>query len=149
MEDQQLADELIKDLEENVYCRLQPSGVSGVGIFAVRDIPKGINPFKNFLPQKFVAVDPKRVFENEKIDPAVKQLVNDMYVVAEGKITLWQGGMNALDIAFFINYSKEPNMASEEDGAVFVTARDIKKGEELFADYREYADNIGVDDPGK
>jgi len=30
---------------EKVYCRLAPSSVHGVGIFAIKDIPKGINPF--------------------------------------------------------------------------------------------------------
>jgi hypothetical protein len=138
------ADDLIKDLEENIYCRLRPSSVSGVGIFAIRDIPKGVNPLKNFLKCRYVEVDPKLVFENEKIDPAVKKLVNDMYVVAEGKLNLWEGGLNALDIGFFINSSEHPNMVAESGAESFVAMRDIKKGEELFVDYGTYAENKEV-----
>ena len=137
-------DDLIKDLEENIYCRLRPSSVSGVGIFAIRDIPKGVNPLKNFLKCRYIEVDPKLIFENGKIDPAVKELVNDMYVVAEGKLNLWEGGLNALDIGFFINSSENPNMAAEPGAESFVATRDIKKGEELFVDYGTYAENKEV-----
>lgn len=135
------ADELIKDLEENVYCRLRPSGVSGVGVFAIRNIPKGTNPFKDFLKYDFVQVDPDAVFKNKKIDPAVKDLVNDMYVVGEGALHLWGGGMNGLDISFFLNHSEDPNMTAEDGAEGFFAARDIKKGEELLTDYGTYAEN--------
>ena len=137
-------DEFIKDLEENIYCRLRPSSVSGIGIFAIRDIPKGMNPLKNFLKCRYIEIDPKLVFENEKIDPAVKELVNDMYVIAEGKLNLWEGGLNALDIGFFINSSENPNMTADIDGESFIAARDIKRGEELFVDYGTYAENTKV-----
>ncbi|MDE2019257.1 MAG: SET domain-containing protein-lysine N-methyltransferase [Patescibacteria group bacterium] len=133
---------LIKDLEENVYCRLRPSSVSGVGVFAIRDIPKGINPFKNFLSFHFSDLDPELVFNNDRIDPAVKELVNDMYGIGDGRLNLWQGGLNGIDISFFMNHSeKNPNMLSKESGEYFITAREIKKGEELFADYGVYAEN--------
>ena len=35
---------MLKHLRENVYCRLAPSTVHGVGVFAVRDIPAGVDP---------------------------------------------------------------------------------------------------------
>lgn len=137
-------EELIKDLEENVYCRLQASAVAGVGVFAIRDIPKGTNPFKNFFEHDFIEIDPKRVFENDKIDPAVKKLMNDMYVIADGKLNLFNGGLNGINISFFVNTSSDhPNMTAENDGANFVAARDIKAGEELLVDYDTYAENTG------
>jgi hypothetical protein len=138
---QDRADELIKDLEENVYCRLRPSTIAGVGVFAVRDIPKGVDPFKNFLTHRFIDVDPERVFKNPKISPEVKELVNDMYAIGDGRLNLWEGGLNALDIGFFVNHSEPANLVSEENGERFIAARDIKKGEELFVNYGEYADN--------
>ena len=135
------AQRLIKDLEENVYCRLRQSAVAGVGVFAVRDIPKGVDPFKNFLERHFVDVDPKLIFENPNIDIGVKELVNDMYAIGDGRLNLWEGGLNGIDIGFFVNYSEKPNLVSQENGERFLTAREIKKGEELLADYGEYADN--------
>jgi hypothetical protein len=137
------ADDLIKDLEENVYCRLRPSGVAGVGVFAIRDIPKGIDPFNNFFKHDFIQIDPKRIFENGKIDPAVKELIDDMYVVADGELNLFNGGMNGINLSFFVNYSADkPNMEAINDGANFIAARDIKKGEELFVNYETYAENV-------
>ena len=29
---------------KNTYCRLKPSNIEGVGVFAIRDIPQGVNP---------------------------------------------------------------------------------------------------------
>lgn len=85
------------------------------------------------------------VFENDKIDPAVKELVNDMWVIADGKLSLWDGGLNSLDMSFYLNHSVHgANMVAENEGEVFIAARDIKKGEELFVDYGTYAENSHV-----
>ena len=134
--------DLVKDLEENVYCRLRPSKVHGVGIFAIRDIPKGKNPFKSFLRYGFAAVDAGAVFNNPKIDPAVKKMASDMYSVQDGKLYLYRGGLNGIDISFFLNHSERPNLIAMKGGDVFVTARKIRKGEELFSDHRTYAQNV-------
>lgn len=137
-----VAKEIIKDLEENVYCRLRPSRIHGVGIFAIRDIPKGRDPFKSFLPYRFAAVDADKVFKNPKIDPAVKKLAGDMYSVWDGKLYLYKGGMNGIDISFFLNHSEKPNVAATPDGESFVAVRKIKKGEELVSDHRTYSENF-------
>lgn len=132
----------IKDLEQNVYCRLRPSKVHGVGIFAIRDIPKGTNPFKSFLPYEFAEVDADAVLKNPKIDPAVKKMASDMYSIIDGKMYLYKGGLNGIDISFFLNHSEKPNLEATHDGEVFIALRKIKKGEELFSDHRTYAQNV-------
>ena len=38
---------------KNTYCRLKPSKIEGVGVFAVRDIPKNINPFEGIKNQRW------------------------------------------------------------------------------------------------
>ncbi len=137
-----VANDLVKDLEKNIYCRLRPSKVEGVGVFAIRDIPKGTNPFKSFLPYRFAVVDAASVFKNSKIDPAVKKLASDMYSVSSGRLYLYKGGLNAIDISFFLNHSKKPNLIAKHGGYFFVAARKIKKGEELFSDHSTYAENV-------
>lgn len=137
-----IAKDLIRDLEKNVYCRLRPSKVHGVGIFAIRDIPKGTDPFRSFLPYEFAAVDAALVFKNKKIDPAVKKLADDMYSVEGGKLYLYKGGMNGIDISFFLNHSEKPNLAARKGGEAFMAVRKIKKGEELFSDHRTYSNNF-------
>jgi hypothetical protein len=136
------ARKLIKDLEENVYCRLRPSKIQGVGIFAIRDIPKGKDPFKSFLPYPFAAVPADAVFDNPKIDSAVKKFAGDMYVVSDGMMYPYKGGLNGIDISFFLNHSEKPNLIATNDGESFLTARIIKKDEELLSDHRTYSENF-------
>ncbi len=40
-------EELIKHLKNDVYCRLGVSKISGIGVIAIKDIPKGTNPFRS------------------------------------------------------------------------------------------------------
>ena len=44
--------EILNNLK-NTYCRLKASKIQGVGIFAVREIPKGKNPFFGLRKQKW------------------------------------------------------------------------------------------------
>jgi hypothetical protein len=37
---------LLRRVLADCYCRLQPSRIHGIGVFAIRDIPNGRNPFK-------------------------------------------------------------------------------------------------------
>jgi hypothetical protein len=39
-------DKLLHNLEDDTYVRLRPSKLQGVGIFAIKDIPKDVNPFR-------------------------------------------------------------------------------------------------------
>src|SRR4030042_1264762 len=120
----------IKDLEENIYCRLRPSKIAGVGVFALRNIPKGANVFKRMKKIKFMAVNPKLVFANQKIDKEVKRMVKDFYVIMKNKLYLPNFSLNEINISFFLNRSKNPNV-TEKDGEDFFASRNIKKGEEL------------------
>lgn len=145
MDNKKLVGKIIKDLEENIYCRLKPSKINGVGVFAIKDIPKGTNIFKQTKKVKFIAVDQKLVFQNQKIDKEVKKMVKDFYTVVKGKIYLPNFSLNEIDISFFLNRSKSPNVVDEK-GEEFFALRDIKKGEELTADYANYSDNFSKQD---
>ena len=135
------AKRLIKDLEENVYCRLQPSKVNGIGVFAIRDIPKGKELFRNYLNYQLTPVPVKMIRENKKIDEAVKKLADDVSPEHKGMLYLYRQGLNAIDISFFLNHSRKPNVATKEDNWSFFAARNIRKGEELFSDYGTYSEN--------
>lgn len=142
MTEEELKKKAIEDLEKNVYCRLRPAGNAGVGVFAIRDIPQGTRPFDCFFPPKTSsAIDPEEIFSSPKIDPEVKQMVKDFYVISDGKLDLPHWSLNDMSIAFFVNASDDPNLETA-DGETFVTKRDIKKGEELTADYKTYAENV-------
>jgi len=133
------AKKFIQDLEKNIYCRIRPSKIEGIGVFAIRYIPKNTKISKTIRKTKFIGIDPKLVFSNPRIDRAVKQMVRDFFVVWKGKLYLPNFSLNEIDISFFINHSKKPNVI-DKNGEEFFALRDIKKGEELTADYRGYCD---------
>ena len=124
--------ELIKKLD-NTYCRLQPSGISGVGVFAIRDIPANTNPFEGVVPPKWISFD---MDELNMLDPAILRMIDDFNVIESDETVLIPScALNGMDISFFVNNSDNPNLRSIDEGFTFLTNRAIKKGEELSVSY--------------
>ena len=137
-------EDIIEDLENNVYCRIQRSGIHGVGVFAVKNIAKGTNPFVIYTSVDTVAVPEKEIMENKKIPSTVKEMVKAFYAVQNGMIYCDARSLNEINITYFLNHSITPNLDVKEiDGETnFVTNRDIIQGEELTTDYSKYNDSI-------
>ncbi len=141
-------EKLIENLRKEVLCKIGPSEIHGVGVFAIKDIPKGTELFKTSNE----SMGERRVSGDDIIDLSEEELVNlDDGVVTMiksnfvkshlGSYSLPEGGPNELFWGYFLNHSSMPNLSfktDEEDkqGFVkFVSNRDIKKGEELTEDY--------------
>jgi SET domain-containing protein len=126
---------ILKDLQ-NTYCRLKSSAIEGVGVFAVCDIPKNINPFFGAKKQKWVKFDIK---ELDKLDKNLLDLIDSFFVIHKnGKVWISDGGLNNMDISYYLNNSKKPNLKTTDDGTNFKTLKKIKKGEELTVAYSTY-----------
>jgi len=127
--------EILNNLK-NTYCRLKPSKIEGVGVFAIRDIPIGINPFKGLKKQKWVKF---HITELSKLDQEILGLIDSFFVI-NNKDIVWisEYGLNGMDISYFLNNSKRPNLKTIDDGTNFKTLRKIKKGEELTVAYSTY-----------
>ena len=126
---------VLKNLKENVYCRLRPSKIHGVGVFAIKTIPKYANPFIGCHPSQWIGFYPE---ELSSLEPAVKQMINDFFAVQGKKVWVPACGFNGMDISFFMNSSRNPNIESTEGGARFYALKKIKKGEELTIDYQTF-----------
>ena len=119
---------------DGVYARIARSGVHGVGVRAIRDIPAGIHVFRG-EDERVVWVSRAWV---RRLPRALRQLYEDFGM-------LWGDSMgvprtlNMLSVGWYLNHSERPNVEADEDGR-FVTLRRIRKGEELTADYRTFAD---------
>lgn len=126
-----------------VWCRL---GVTrhGVGLVAIRDIPKGVNPFKNCDPHGNVLEVPEKELEESAAPEEAKQLVRDFCALQDGTYFVPDYGIDAIDKSYFLNHSNTPNMVTRDKGEVFVTARAVKKGEELTANYEQYHEYVEV-----
>jgi SET domain-containing protein len=134
---------ILKDLEENIYCRIARSPIHGVGVFAIKKIPKGTNPFKTYIPVDAVAIPEKEIMKNKKIPKAVKEMVKAFYAIQDGKIYCDARSLNEINISYFLNHSEKPNMDATEinEESIFTANRRIQVGEELFANYSEYSDS--------
>ena len=122
---------------KTVYCRLKPSQIEGVGVFAIRDIPKGTDPFMGLTTVGSEKISAETI---EILHPAIARYIKDMCVFRDGGYFIPDAGLNALDVSCYLNHSKTPNMETK-DGTIFVAARDIKEGEELTIHYDSYNDS--------
>lgn len=135
--------DILRDLTHNVYCRIKPSAMHGVGVFAIKLIPKGTNPFQTIRPDDVpsVHIAKDKIFENPDIDDEVKHMVRDFHTLRNGTVELPAMGMNELNISYFMNTSKRPNIGTKT-GEEFFALRDIGKGEELTVDYAQFSDEM-------
>ncbi|MBY0473309.1 SET domain-containing protein [Patescibacteria group bacterium] len=134
--------QFLKSLND-VWCRLAVTA-HGVGVVAIRDIPKGIDPFKNCDPHGDVLEISEKELDASLAPKEAKQLVRDFCALQDGVYFVPDYGIDAIDKSYFLNHSDKPNMVAKDKGEVFVTARRIKKGEELVADYEQYHEYVEV-----
>ncbi len=121
---------------DNVYTRLGISKIHGIGVFAIRDIPKEIKVFKG--------EDSKLIwFSKEKVDklPAkIKKLYEDFCVLENGNYGA-PDNFNNITVGWYLNHNpKNPNIRCNRD-CEYVSIRKIKVGEELSVDYSKFAFN--------
>ena len=120
----------------NAYTRLAPSKIAGIGVFAIRDIPKNKKVFAGET-SKLVWYSKKEV---EKLDPEIQRLYED-FCILEGDKYGAPDNFNNLSIGWFLNHNpRNPNIRCNRD-CEYVSLRPIKKGEELSVDYQTFADN--------
>jgi len=126
---------LLKNLEK-VYCRVQPSALHGVGVFAIRRIPKGINPFELPIPAELAGLTDADI---RPLPPGIRQMIRQYAVKQKGRYVLSTLGFNLLELEYFVNHSDSPNLVFDDDEGCYRTARAITQGEELTGDYNHYA----------
>ena len=134
------AKEKILENLKNTYCRVKASKIEGVGIFAIRDIPKNKDPFYGIRIPKWHKFN---ITEFKKLDKEILKMIDDFFVIEkDNTVYVPEIGLNGMDVSFFVNNSKNPNLKIKGDGEKvpisFVTARKIKKGEELTVSYATY-----------
>lgn len=130
---------LLDNLKHHTLCRIKPSGKHGVGVFAIKDIPAGQDPFKTARPvQEHVVTLNERDVRN--LDRPVRRMLHD-FCHTKGDYDVPAGGLNTLDVSFYLNHSSRPNLdivLGRSKYLEFRANRVIKAGEELLIDYKKY-----------
>jgi len=142
VETNQELQELIDFLKNDLYVTVGVSKIHGVGLIAIRDIPKETNVRKE---PPLVSGFRLKVENLDELHPNVLKLIYG-----------WNGHDNVVDIGLtphdqshywkYINHSKDPNiyykkikptefMIFDEHG--MITNKDIKEGEELTINYND------------
>ncbi len=138
-------DQVIDNLYHGIHARIRTSDTKqakfGVGVFAIRKIPKHTNPFVtpygDCVPTYTVLVH-----QNETLDMPthVQELINDFtFEKEEEYFELAKNGFNEMHVPYYVNSVEKAEDANVEmrqvkycNGPVFYTTRDVLEGEELF-----------------
>ena len=123
---------LLKQLAESTYVMIKASPVHGIGVFAIKDIPKGTQDIFSQGIGEWIEVSKEEV---EALPKHSRDLVENHCLFDEKNYFVPDYGFKLVDLVIYLNHSDVPNVMSINDGERFEAIRDITVGEELFLDY--------------
>lgn len=129
---------LLNELSNNTWVMIKPSGIHGIGVFAVRDIHKGCREMFSKEMGEWTTVPRNEI---DALPQYAKDIVENYCLYDDENYFIPAKGFKTIDLSLFLNHSDTPNIVSVNDGEYFETIRAIKKGEELFVDYGEIVDS--------
>jgi SET domain-containing protein len=123
---------LLKELANSTYVMIKPSPLHGIGVFAIRDIPKGTSNIFSRGVGDWIKVSKEEV---EALPQHSKDLIENHCLFDEDHYFIPDYGFKLVDLVIYLNHSETPNVISLNDGEEFEAIRDIAIGEELLVDY--------------
>ena len=127
----------VQELELNTYCKtyLAPSDIDGIGVFALRTIPKGQKLYTDIIPKVYNL--PFKAFNNLFLDIR-KLLLGQFPQIVNGSAFAYP----TVRIQAYVNHSDTPNY----DAVKAVVLKTIRKGQEITEDYRKIENHKKVFD---
>jgi SET domain-containing protein len=123
---------LLKELAASTYVMIKPSQLHGIGVFAIRDIPKGTKNIFSKGVGDWIKVSKEEV---DTLPQHSKDLIENHCLFDEDYYFIPDYGFKLVDLVIYLNHSETPNVISLNDGEEFEAIRDIASGEELLVDY--------------
>ncbi|MEI6189981.1 MAG: SET domain-containing protein [Chitinophagia bacterium] len=123
---------LLKQLQSQTYVMIKPSPLHGIGVFAIRDIPKGT---KNIFSEGFgdwIQVSKEEV---DALPKHSRDLIENHCLFDDNNYFIPEYGFKLVDLVIYLNHSDTPNVISLNEGEQFEALVDIKEGQELLVDY--------------
>jgi hypothetical protein len=119
----------------NLYTRLKISA-NGVGVFAIRDIPKGLRLFEG---DTGTVVRVPRAVVDQIQDVELRCMYFD-FCPMQGENFIAPLDFNQLTMAWYMNHSVDANVQTDHT-LQFTARRPIAAGEELTTDYTSFSDH--------
>jgi SET domain-containing protein len=123
---------LLKQLQSQTYVMIMPSPLHGIGVFAIRDIPKGTKDIFSEGFGDWIKVSKEEV---DALPTHSRELIENHCLFDEDSYFIPEYGFKLVDLVIYLNHSETPNVKSLNDGEQFEALVDIKAGEELLVDY--------------
>ena len=130
---------LLRDLQEETYVTLRPSAVHGIGVFAIRDIPRGCRNLFSEGTGSWIRLSFEEV---ENLPAHSRNLVETYCLYDDTHYFVPDHGFKLMDLSLYLNHSASPNIQSVNEGEYFEALRDIRMGEELLVDYGTIAEGL-------
>ena len=135
-------EELLRELSQEIYVALKPSPLHGIGVFAIRDIPKGCRTIFSQYAGEYIKLPIRDV---EALPEHSRNLVETYCLYDDHHYYVPEYGFKIMDMVLYLNHSSTPNVRSINDGEFFEALRDISAGEELLVNYSSIVEK-GVED---
>ena len=135
-------EELLRELRDEMYITLRPSPVHGIGVFAIRPIPKGCRTIFSRSSENWIRLP---IAEVEQLPDYSRNLVETYCLYDETHYYVPDYGFKMMDMVNYLNHSSTPNIRSVEDGSFFEAIEDIPAGTELLVDYNTIVETSGYD----
>ena len=132
-------EELLKELSQETYVALKPSALHGIGVFAIRDIPKGCRTIFSKGVGEWIKVP---IADVEKLPEHSRSLIETYCLYDDDHYYVPDYGFKVMDIVNYLNHSSTPNIISVNDGEEFEALTDIKAGAELLVNYKKLAGEL-------
>lgn len=131
-------EELLQELKEQTWVMIRPSAIHGIGVFAVRDIPKGTKGIFSKGIGGWIELSHTEVAELPEYS---QQLIHTYCLFDEEKYYVPDYGFKIMDLSLYLNHAEDSNIISLNHGEDFETKREIKAGEELLINYGEIVES--------
>ncbi|MEO5684354.1 MAG: SET domain-containing protein-lysine N-methyltransferase [Chitinophagaceae bacterium] len=130
---------LLAQLKDDTYVMLKPSGIHGIGVFAIRPIPKGCRSIFSKGAGEWIKLP---IADVELLPAHAKDLVETYCLFDETHYYVPDYGFKLMDLVNYLNHSLQPNIVSINDGDDFEAITDIAPGEELLVNYGHIVDGM-------
>mmetsp|Transcript_29032 Transcript_29032/g.41581 ORF Transcript_29032/g.41581 Transcript_29032/m.41581 type:complete len:170 (+) Transcript_29032:201-710(+) len=113
IEEMKRKSELLENLKNKTYVKLAPSQNIGnrgkeIGVFAIRDIPKGIDPFTlcNVQADEPISLSEEEI---EELPVDIKGMLYNFFLPDEitKKFPIYSKGINGIDASFYLNSAEK------------------------------------------